>query len=44
MPSLLPQQQQAIDRVERQLHVWRARNTDSAAALQRLVDVIDESS
>ena len=48
MPSLSPQNRQAIhsaiDRVERELRFWRARNTDSAAALQRLVDVIDESS
>jgi hypothetical protein len=34
----------AIDRVERELRFWRVRKTDSAAALQRLVDVIDESS
>lgn len=48
MPSVLPQKRQAIDRaidrVERELRFWRVRNTDSAAALQRLVDVIDESS
>ena len=46
--SLSPQRRQAIDtaidRVERELRFWRARRTDSAAALQKLVDVIDESS
>ena len=43
--SLSPQRRQAIDaaidRVERELRFWRARRTDSAAALQTLVDVID---
>ena len=34
----------AIDRVERELRFWRARRTDSAAALQTLVDVIDQAS
>ena len=45
MTSLSPQRRQAIDaaidRVERELRFWRARRTDSAAALQTLVDVID---
>lgn len=45
LPSLPPQRRQAIDaaidRVERELRFWRARRTDSAAALQTLVDVID---
>ncbi|MDQ6878179.1 MAG: hypothetical protein M3082_10885 [Candidatus Dormibacteraeota bacterium] len=48
MRSLSPQRRQAIDsaidRVERELRFWRARRTDSAAALQALVDVIDEKS
>ena len=48
MGSLLPQRRQAIDsaidRVERELRFWRARRTDSAAALQTLVDVIDGKS
>lgn len=43
--SLSPQRRRAIDaaidRVERELRFWRARRTDSAAALQTLVDVID---
>ena len=34
----------AIDRVERELRFWRVRRTDSAAALQTLVDVIDKAS
>lgn len=45
LPSLPPQRRQAIDaaidRVERELRFWRARRTDSAEALQTLVDVID---
>ena len=48
MPSLSPQRRQAIDtaidRVERELRFWRARRTDSAAALQTLIDVIDQTS
>lgn len=48
MPSLSPQRRQtidaAVDRVERELRFWRARRTDSAAALQTLVDVIDQAS
>ena len=48
MQSLSPQRRQAIDsavdRVERELRFWRARRTDSAAALQTLVDVIDGKS
>ena len=48
MRSLSPQRRQAIDaaidRVERELRFWRARRTDSAAALQTLVDVIDQTS
>ncbi len=43
--SLSPQRREAIDsaidRVERELRFWRARRTDSAAALQTLVDVIE---
>jgi hypothetical protein len=46
MRSLSPQKRQAIDtaldRVERELRFWRARRTDSAEALQSLVDVMDE--
>lgn len=46
MPSLSPQKRQAIDtaldRVERELRFWRARRTDSAEALQRLVDVMGQ--
>lgn len=48
MPSVSPQKRQAIDaaidRVERELRFWRARRTDSAAALQTLLDVIDQTS
>jgi hypothetical protein len=48
MRSLSPQRRQAIDsaidRVERELRFWRARRTDSAAALQTLIDVIDGKS
>ena len=48
MPSLSPQRREAIDaaidRVERELRFWRARRTDSAAALQTLIDVIDQAS
>ena len=48
MPSLSPQKREAIDkaidRVERELRFWRVRGTDSAAALQTLVDVIDGTS
>ncbi len=47
MPSLSPQRRQtidtAVDRVERELRFWRARRTDSTAALQTLVDVIDQT-
>jgi hypothetical protein len=47
MQSLSPQRRQAIDtaidRAERELRFWRARSTDSAAALQALVDTIDQS-
>ena len=31
----------ALDRVERELRFWRARRTDSAEALQALIDIID---
>ncbi|MDQ6639989.1 MAG: hypothetical protein M3Z15_10055 [Pseudomonadota bacterium] len=34
----------ALDRVERELRFWRVRRTDSAAALQALIDVIDNPS
>jgi hypothetical protein len=48
MQSLSPRRRQAIDsamdRVERELRFWRTRRTDSAAALQTLVDVIDGKS
>lgn len=48
MRSLSPQRKQAIesaiDRVERELRFWRVRRTDSAQALQTLVDVIDGKS
>lgn len=48
MQSLSPHRRQAIDsaidRVERELRFWRARRTDSVAALQALVDVIDGKS
>ena len=47
MRSLPAQRRQAIDtaidRAERELRFWRARSTDSAAALQALIDVIDQS-
>jgi hypothetical protein len=47
MRSLSLQRRQAIDtaidRAERELRFRRARSTDSAAALQALVDVIDQS-
>lgn len=48
MPSLSAQRLQAIDaaidRVERELRFWRARRTDSAAALQTLLDLLDQTS
>ncbi len=48
MASLSTQRRQtidtAIDRVERELRFWRARMSDSAAALQTLVDVLDGTS
>jgi len=34
----------AIDRVERELRFWRVRRSDSAAALQTLIDAIDSPS
>ncbi|HEV7577535.1 MAG TPA: hypothetical protein VGO85_16000 [Caldimonas sp.] len=47
MRSLSPQRRQAIDtaidRVERELRFRRVRSSDSAAALQTLIDVIDAS-
>jgi hypothetical protein len=32
---------EALDRVERELRFWRVRRSDSAAALQVLIDAID---
>ena len=43
MRPLSPHRRQAIDRVERELRWWRVRSTDSAAARQTLIDVIDGS-